>query len=209
MRTNITKVLKSNMYQNFLRMAEKQTNFNKLPERKKRQRNPFYTKPTPNLHQVAKSPIKNNTISFVPKITPQGKGMMIGNTRVSLYTNSPPRKVRRRLISSNNNNTSKNLRGNFKKMKMNSPPRKILVKQLTPTSPLNSRALLAPGVPQGVEDNRKELKRKTGLNSYKKGGVVRKTGLARVHKGELVIPKPRVAMVRRAIRMYQRRTAKK
>ncbi len=120
-------------------------------------------------------------ITFVPEITPKGKGMMVGNTRVSLYTNSPPRRRKRRLTS------PKNLTGNFKKMKMNSPPRGTLTKQLTPKSPLQ----------------------KGPFNSYKKGGVVRKTGLARVHQGELVIPRAKVAMVRRAIRMYKRRTAKK
>ncbi len=31
--------------------------------------------------------------------------------------------------------------------------------------------------------------------SYKKGGMVRRTGLARVHKGERVIPKSKVAKV--------------
>lgn len=188
MSRNITKkVLESNSYEGFLSWARNQRNFNRLPESKKRRLNPFYKRPTPNLHQVTKSPNKKNMISFVPEITPKGNGMMVGKTRVSLYTNTPPRKVKRRLISPNNNNTSKNLRGNFKKMKMNSPPRKALTKQLTPTSPLQ----------------------KGPFNSYKKGGVVRKTGLARVHRGELVIPRAKVAMVRRAIRMYKRRTAKK
>ena len=47
------------------------------------------------------------------------------------------------------------------------------------------------------------------LNSYKNGGVVRATGPAKLHKGELVIPKSQIAMVRRAIRMYKRRTSGK
>ena len=210
MSRNITKkVLESNSYEGFLSWARNQRNFNRLPESKKRRLNPFYKRPTPNLHQFTKSPNKKNMISFVPEITPKGKGMMVGKTRVSLYTNTPPRKVKRRLTSPNNNNTSKNLRGKFKKMKMNSPPRGTLTKQLTPTSPLNSRALSSPRLPPGQEVNRNELKRKTGFNSYKKGGVVRKTGLARVHRGELVIPRAKVAMVRRAIRMYKHRTAKK
>ena len=164
-----------------MRMAERETNFIRLPERKRRKINPFYKRPTANLHKVAKSPNKQNRISYVPKITPQGKGMVIGNTRTSIYTNSPPRKVRRRL------NSPKNLSRNFKKIRMNSPPRWTLTKQLTPTSPLE----------KGI------------FNSYKKGGLVRKTGLARVHKGELVIPKSRVDLVRRAIRMYKRRKASK
>ena len=182
MSLNITKkVLESTNYKRFLSWAKNQRKFNSLPESKKRRINPFYNRPTPNLHQITKSPNKKNMITFVPEITPKGKGMMIGNTRVSLYTNSPPSRRKRRLTS------PKNLTGNFKKMKMNSPPRGTLTKQLTPKSPLQ----------------------KGPFNSYKKGGVVRKTGLARVHRGELVIPRAKVAMVRRAIRMYKRRTAKK
>ena len=134
---NITnKVFNSNLYKNFMRMAERETNFIRLPDRKRRKINPFYKRPTANLHKVAKSPNKQNRISYVPKITPQGKGMMVGNTRVSLYTATPPRRVRRRLNSSNNNNTSKNLRKNFNKMKTNSPSRGTITKQLTPRSPL-------------------------------------------------------------------------
>jgi hypothetical protein len=33
------------------------------------------------------------------------------------------------------------------------------------------------------------LKRVFGIDSYKKGGTVKKTGLALVHKGEVVMPK--------------------
>ena len=36
--------------------------------------------------------------------------------------------------------------------------------------------------------------------SYKRGGIVRKTGLARVHKGERVIPKHKVKKVERALK---------
>lgn len=188
MNRNITnKVLKSNSYRGFLRWARNQRNFNMLPENRKRKINPFYKIPTPNLHQVTNSPNKKNGISHTPKLTPQKQHVTLGHTRVSLYTASPPRKVKRHLTSPNNNNTSKNLSKNFKKIRMNSPPRGTLTKQKTPTSPLE----------------------KGPFNSYKKGGVVRRTGLARVHKGELVIPRAQVAMVRRAIRMYKRRTARK
>ena len=72
-----------------MRMAERETNFIRLPDRKRRKINPFYKRPTANLHKVAKSPNKKNMISFVPEITPKGKGMMVGKTRVSLYTAYP------------------------------------------------------------------------------------------------------------------------
>ena len=184
MNRNITnKVLKSNSYQEFLRMAARARNFNRLTEQQKRRINPFYTRPNPNLHKVTNSPNKENVILPTPKLTPQKQGVMLGNTRFSLYTASPLRKVKRRLTSPNNN-TSRNLNKNFKKIKIGYPS---MTKQNTPTSPLE----------------------RGPFNSYKKGGVVRKTGLARVHKGELVIPRAQVAMVRRAIRMYKRRTAKK
>lgn len=45
------------------------------------------------------------------------------------------------------------------------------------------------------------------IPEYKKGGMVRKTGMALVHKGELIIPSKKVAMVKKAIRMYKRRKA--
>lgn len=40
--------------------------------------------------------------------------------------------------------------------------------------------------------------------SYKKGGRVRKTGLALLHKGEKVIPKKNVKRVEKAVRKYKR-----
>ena len=36
--------------------------------------------------------------------------------------------------------------------------------------------------------------------SFKNGGMVRKTGLAKVHKGEVVIPKTRVQAVEKAVK---------
>lgn len=39
------------------------------------------------------------------------------------------------------------------------------------------------------------------IPSYKKGGKVRRTGLARVHKGERVIPKSKVKRVEKLMKM--------
>jgi hypothetical protein len=41
--------------------------------------------------------------------------------------------------------------------------------------------------------------------SYKRGGMVRKTGLARVHRGEIVVPRHRVKRAKRAMRRTGRR----
>ena len=43
--------------------------------------------------------------------------------------------------------------------------------------------------------------------SYKRGGTVRKTGLARVHKGEVVIPRNKVKRVKRAMRKAGRKSS--
>lgn len=40
--------------------------------------------------------------------------------------------------------------------------------------------------------------------SYKKGGKVRKTGLALLHKGERVIPRKKVKLAEKAMRKYKR-----
>lgn len=40
--------------------------------------------------------------------------------------------------------------------------------------------------------------------SYKKGGKVRKTGLALLHKGEKVIPRKKVRLVEKVLRRYKR-----
>ena len=41
--------------------------------------------------------------------------------------------------------------------------------------------------------------------SYKKGGTVRKTGLARLHKGEVVVPRNKVKRVKKAMRKAGRK----
>ena len=41
--------------------------------------------------------------------------------------------------------------------------------------------------------------------SYKRGGTVRKTGLARLHKGEVVVPRSKVKRVKKALRRAGRK----
>lgn len=45
-----------------------------------------------------------------------------------------------------------------------------------------------------------EASSRIGAVSYKKGGRVKRTGLARLHKGELVIPRGKVARAKSAMR---------
>jgi len=51
--------------------------------------------------------------------------------------------------------------------------------------------------PDYARELKSEYGDRKGLPSYKKGGLVRKTGLAKLHKGERVIPKHK-SMSRRA-----------
>lgn len=57
-----------------------------------------------------------------------------------------------------------------------------------------------------IESSREQaasnMDRQTPLNlpSYRKGGKVRKTGPARLHKGELVVPRKKVRKVKRAMK---------
>jgi len=44
---------------------------------------------------------------------------------------------------------------------------------------------------------------------YKKGGKIRKTGFAKLHKGELVIPASRVTSVEKAVKMAGMKPLKK
>ncbi len=43
--------------------------------------------------------------------------------------------------------------------------------------------------------------------SYKRGGTVKRTGLARVHKGELVIPRGKVKRAKKAMRKAGRKSS--
>jgi len=46
------------------------------------------------------------------------------------------------------------------------------------------------------------------IAEYKNGGLVKKTGLAKVHKGEIVIPANRVAAVKKAVKKAGLKTLK-
>jgi hypothetical protein len=53
---------------------------------------------------------------------------------------------------------------------------------------------------QEIDDSRNEAASNIHAVSYKRGGKVRKTGLARLHKGEYVVPRNKVRKVKRAMR---------
>jgi hypothetical protein len=64
---------------------------------------------------------------------------------------------------------------------------------------------LTPGSPIVTDDKKK----KPSLPSYKKGGTVKKTGLAMVHKGERVIPtKKKETAMERFVRTRNAKEAK-
>lgn len=72
------------------------------------------------------------------------------------------------------------------------------------------------GGPIVTEDNtikREKLKSKEKapkekLPQYKKGGMVKKTGLAKVHKGEMVIPARKTESIERFMRRRNRKEGK-
>jgi len=39
-----------------------------------------------------------------------------------------------------------------------------------------------------------------GVRMFKKGGMVKKTGIAKIHKGEMVVPKKKVKKVKKAMK---------
>ena len=57
-----------------------------------------------------------------------------------------------------------------------------------------------------AQTNKNQTKGVAGaIPSYKKGGKIHKTGLARLHKGERVIPKSKVHKVEKAMRKVSRK----
>lgn len=52
-----------------------------------------------------------------------------------------------------------------------------------------------------ITDGNPNPSSRTKLPQYKKGGMVRKTGPAIVHKGEMVIPKKQVPVLRKSMGM--------
>ena len=183
---NISHILKSSNYQQFLAMAQRERNFNRYSNNKKTRVNPLKPRATPNLHNVQRTPPPKSPGQFnmtKAKNTPGGSRVLRSkrglNYRLPMSGSPLP------------------FEKSYKRMK----------RTLSPHSPLNIL---------GSNPERKQLINLFGnmnvngkVNEYKKGGLVRKTGLALVHKGELVIPVNKVAEVRRALAMYKRRTSKK
>ena len=104
-------------------------------------------------------------------------------------------------------NNHKNILNSAKSLK--TPPSSPLgvTRNLAITkTPGGSRVVGRFKVPRATASPIRKITFNNKYPSYARGGVVRATGLARLHKGELVIPLSQVAMVRRAIRMYKRRT---
>jgi hypothetical protein len=51
-----------------------------------------------------------------------------------------------------------------------------------------------------MNESRSDSASRIGPVSYKKGGRVKKTGLARLHKGEVVVPRNKVRKYKKAMR---------
>ena len=58
---------------------------------------------------------------------------------------------------------------------------------------------------QMIDDSRYEAASRIGPVSYKKGGRVKRTGLAKLHRGELVVPRKKVKRVKRAMKRMKAR----
>jgi len=67
---------------------------------------------------------------------------------------------------------------------------------------------LKPGSPTVTDDKRKTEKKKE-YPSYKKGGKVKKTGLALVHKGERVVPRKKAESVEQFMKRRNKETGQK
>jgi hypothetical protein len=184
---NLTnKVLNSKSYTNFLAMAQRERNYNRYSNNKKQRVNPFKARATPNLHSVQRTP--------PPKSPGQFNMTKVKNTPGGSRVLRSKRGLNYRLPMSG---SPLPFEKDYKRRKMQ--------RTHSPKSPLQIGKVM----------NTKEKKqlfaqfKNIEVKQYKKGGLVRKTGLALVHKGELVIPVNKVAEVRRALAMYKRRTSKK
>lgn len=56
-----------------------------------------------------------------------------------------------------------------------------------------------------LSDSASDSARSIGAVSYKKGGRVKRTGLARLHRGEYVVPRGKVKRMKKAMRRSGRR----
>tara|TARA_R110002074_G_scaffold162897_1_gene321747 strand:+ start:50 stop:526 length:477 start_codon:yes stop_codon:yes gene_type:complete len=128
----------------------------------------------------SESPIK--TFNVKPYNTPKGKGIVMPGSNVNY-----------RLSKISGSPPKSGPRGSFGQR----PPMSFAGRKLTWTQNQSPTSTLVA--------NLNKLK----IQSLKNGGTVRKTGLAYLHKGELVIPQNKVSMVKRAIAMYKRRTGLK
>ena len=63
-----------------------------------------------------------------------------------------------------------------------------------------SRTLLGKNLSRAVSDRAVDSVNSSGLPSYKKGGKVRKTGKAKLHKGEVVLNTKTVAALRKLMK---------
>jgi hypothetical protein len=185
---NLTnKVLKSESYTKFLKNAADDRSFYALSDhKKKKERGLMYKRPTPEMHEVQKTP--------PPKSPGQFNMTSVKNTPGGSRVVRSKRGLNYRLPMSG---SPLPFEKDYKRRKMQ--------RTHSPKSPLQIGKVM----------NTKEKKqlfaqfKNIEVKQYKKGGLVRKTGLALVHKGELVIPVNKVAEVRRALAMYKRRTSKK
>jgi len=131
--TNLTHLLNSKKYKKFLEGAERERYFNNGPIGGRI----GLRYATPELHIVKKSSPKRNVKQFVPKLTPGKRGLMIGNTRVNLFSGSPPVKKRARTNNNSNNNTKRQKAARAAKRRAEYNTRKNKPRLKTPTSPLN------------------------------------------------------------------------
>jgi hypothetical protein len=68
---------------------------------------------------------------------------------------------------------------------------------------------LKPGSPIVTDDKKKKPATDNTVPSYKKGGTVKKTGMAMVHKGEKVIPQKKVESMNQFMSRRNKETMKK
>jgi len=79
---------------------------------------------------------------------------------------------------------------------MVSVPRKILKYVKT----LKSAAQMITGKKLGRAISNRAISAVGSVPAFKKGGKVRKTGLAKVHKGEVVLSAPKVRMLKKLLK---------
>ena len=95
---------------------------------------------------------------------------------------------------------AKGMRGAVKNyMKKN--PSASTVKLGSQTGRTYNASKVAAGDKGTMARMRAGIKADSKLKGYKKGGMVKKTGKAKVHKGEMVVPKKKVKKVKKAMKI--------